>query len=227
MKESQIEEIYEETLMVWEKLDSKTKKEMIEQSRIQSFSKDEILHAGREDCSGLFLLHSGRIRAYIVTEEGKEITLFRLVEGEVCVFSASCMLKNISFDVWISAETEVVTAILPSLLYDKINSENPLIANFTNEIVNSRMSDVMWILEKVLFMRFDKRLAEFLYEQAALEGSDVLHITHEQIARHLGSAREVVSRMLKYLAQEGLIHVTRGSIQLLNRKKLYEYGTEK
>lgn len=221
-----VEEIYKETLPFWNQLDRPTQSEMMNASRTKTYRKGEIIHAGKDDCTGLFMIHSGRVRTYIITEEGKEVTLFRLVEGDVCIFSASCVMKNISFDTWISAETDLETAILPSEVYQELMKRNTVMANFTNEVLNARMSDVMWILEKVLFMSFDKRLAEFLYEQASLEGSDDLGITHDQIARHMGSAREVVTRMLKYLAGEGLLEVKRGCIHILDRKKLYEYGNK-
>ena len=78
----------------------------------------------------------------------------------------------------------------------------------------------MWIVEQVLFMSFDKRLAIFLLDQAGIEGSDTLRITHEEIANHLGSAREVVGRMLKYFAAEGIVKPFRGGIKIIDRKKL-------
>jgi CRP/FNR family transcriptional regulator len=155
-----------------------------------------------------------------VTEEGKEVTLFRLVDRELCIFSASCMMRSVSFDIWISAETDVDTILIPSSINSQISEKNIAVMSFSNEVISSRMSDVMWVLEQNLFMSFDKRLAHFLIEQSELEKSDTLKITHEQIANHLGSAREVVTRMLKYFSQEKLILLKRGSIQLIDKKRL-------
>jgi len=217
---SKLEHVLEEMLPFWNKLQNEQKAMLSQKAINKNYHTGAILHAGREDCVGLFLIRSGRIRAYIVTEEGKEITLFRLVDKELCLFSASCMMRNISFDIWISAETEVETLLIPSSVYSKISENNIAVAKFTNEIMSSRMSDVMWVLEQMLFTSFNKRLAHFLIEQSELEKTDTLKITHEQIANHLGSAREVVTRMLKYFSEEEFIQLKRGSIKLTNKEGL-------
>lgn len=220
--ESDSERILGELLPFWSKLRNEEKAMFRQRAVRKKYEAGTILHAGREDCIGLFLIHSGRIRAYIVTEEGKEVTLFRLVDRELCIFSASCMMRSVSFDIWISAETDVDTILIPSSIYSQISEKNIAVMSFTNEVISSRMSDVMWVLEQILFMSFDKRLAHFLIEQSELEKSDTLKITHEQIANHLGSAREVVTRMLKYFSQEKLILLKRGNIQLMDKKRLME-----
>lgn len=217
---SKLEQVLEEMLPFWKKLQNEEKTLLSQRVIEKDYDAGTILHAGREDCVGLFLIRSGRIRAYIVTEDGKEITLFRLVDKEMCIFSASCMMRSISFDIWISAETDVETILIPSSSYSQISEKNLAVANFTNDIISSRMSDVMWVLEQILFMSFDKRLAHFLIEESEFEKTDTLKITHEQIANHLGSAREVVTRMLKYFSEEELILLKRGSVKIINKKKL-------
>lgn len=218
-----IEETLQSAIYTWDELSDATRQQLIGAGHIGRFEAGQTLHAGNSDCTGFVAVLSGRLRAYMITEEGKEITLFRLVEGDVCILSASCMMKNITFDVWVGAEVDSEAVIIPTAAYEAANEKDIRMLQFTNEIMQSRMSEVMWVLEKVLFMSFDKRLAEFLYDQSVLEGSHVLTITHEKIAGHLGSAREVVSRMLKYLAAEGLICVKRGQIEILDQKKLYDY----
>ena len=213
-------EILSDLLPFWHEMNNQSREKLLEQVEAVHFNKGIHLHAGKEKCSGLFLIKSGRIRAYIVTEEGKEVTLFRLLDRDVCIFSASCMMKNINFEIYISAETDVDAIRIPAQLYEKLSKEEISMVRFTNEILSSRMSDVMWVLEKILFMSFDKRLAYFLLEEAQLEGTNRLVITHEQIASHLGSAREVISRMLKYFAKEELVKVERGRIILMDEKGL-------
>jgi len=217
---SKLEQELEEMLPFWNKLQNEQKAMLSQRAIDKNYLTGTILHAGSEDCVGLFLIRSGRIRAYIVTEEGKEITLFRLVEKELCIFSASCMMRNISFDIWISAETDVETILIPSSLYSQISEKNIAVANFTNEVVSSRMSDVMWVLEEMLVKSFDKRLAHFLIIQSDLEKTDTLKITHEQIANHLGSAREVVTRMMKYFSEEGFIVLKRGIVKIIDKQGL-------
>ena len=213
-------EILSDLLPFWHEMNNQSKETLLAQVEAVHFNKGIHLHAGKEKCSGLFLIKSGRIRAYIVTEEGKEVTLFRLLDRDVCIFSASCMMKNISFEIYILAETDVDAIRIPTQVYEKLSKEEISMVRFTNEILSSRMSDVMWVLEKILFMSFDKRLAYFLLEEAQLEGTNRLVITHEQIAGHLGSAREVISRMLKYFAKEELVKVERGRIILMDEKGL-------
>lgn len=209
-----------EKLPFWNNL-TKVEQELVTNNAIiKSHQKGHVLHAGREDCSGLFLIRSGRARTYIITEDGKEITLFRLTDGEVCIFSASCMLKNITFDVWVTAETDIETVLLPSVVYSKIAKVNIDVANYTNAVLSERMSDVMWVLEQILFQTFDKRLAGFLMDEYSFEGTEKLKITHEKIAKHLGSAREVVSRMLKSFEEEGMIQLGRGTVIIIDTKKL-------
>jgi len=217
---SKLEQVLEEMLPFWNKLQNEQKAMFSQRAADKNYYKGTILHAGGEDCVGLFLIRSGRIRAYIMTKEGKEITLFRLVDKELCIFSASCMMRNINFDIWISAETDVEAILIPSSIYSQLAENNIAVSHFTNEIMNSRMSDVMWVLEQILFMSFDKRLANFLIEQSELENTDTLKITHEQIANHLGSAREVVTRMLKYFTEERLILLKRGSVTIIDKKGL-------
>lgn len=220
MQEETISEVLQEILPFYKKLEKEVQQELREGATIHQYEPGTILHAGKEDCSGLFFLKSGRIRAYIVTEDGKEITLFRLLERDVCIFSASCMLKNITFDIWVSAETTVEAVQIPAKLFKQCAQKDILLSNFMNDIVSSRMSDVMWVLEQILFSSFDKRLAGFLIEQAVLEESNTFKITHEQIANHLGSAREVVSRMMKYFAKEGYLKASRGVVEILDEEAL-------
>ena len=184
------------------------------------FSKGEILPSGSADCSGLFLVKSGQVRAFILSESGKEITLYRLFERDICIFSASCIMRNISFDIHLQAEEDCKMLVIPTLIYEGLNKNSLAVSDFTNQLMSSRFSDVMWLMEQILFMRFDRRLALFIIEQSAIEGSDTIIITHETIARHMGSAREVVSRMLNYFQNEGIVSLSRSMITILDRKKL-------
>lgn len=211
---------YQEVLKFWNDL-TVDQKALLNKSIIKKhFNAGEAMRSGSDNCSGLFLLESGQVRAYIVSENGKEITLYRLFERDVCIFSASCIMKNINFDIFIETEKETIAYLIPTPVFDKLSKESIAVQAFTNELMASRFSEVMWIMEQALFMTLDKRLAIFLLEQSNIEESDCIEITHEKIANHLGSAREVVTRMLKYFQNEGLVSLNRGAIHLTNRKKL-------
>ena len=205
---------------VWDQL-TKAQQNMLERSAVyREIPKGTLLHHGDLDCLGMILVESGRLRAYIVSEEGKEITIYRLLSRDICLFSASCMMKNIQFEVTVEAETEAAVRIIPPSAFRGVMEESAAMANYMNELMAGRLSDVVWLMEQVMWKSFDSRLAAFLLEESALEESDVLKITQEKIADHLGTAREVVTRMLRYFQGEGAVKLSRGTIEILDRKNL-------
>jgi len=173
-------------------------------------------------CAGVLCVLSGRLRVYIVNENGKEITLYRLMEGEVCVLSGSCGIRNISFEVHVKAEVDTSLITINSSLYHSLEDKYPEVTSFTSTIMAARLSDVMWTLEQVAFSSMDKRVASYLIEQRAMTQCDDLKITHDEIARDLGTAREVVSRMLKYFQNEGWIVQGRGKVSIKDYSALYD-----
>ncbi|MBC8156753.1 Crp/Fnr family transcriptional regulator [Armatimonadetes bacterium] len=209
-----------DTLSFWKDLTDTQKKHLQENIVKKQFVTGESMHSNSDHCSGLFLIQSGQVRAYIVSESGKEITLYRLFERDVCIFSASCMMKNIAFDIFIEVEKNTQVFLIPTAHFRKLSAESLSVQVFTNNLMASRFSDVMWIMEQALFTSFDKRLASFLVEQVIIESANRLEITHEKIANHLGTAREVVTRMLKYFQNEGMVTLNRGAIEILDLGKL-------
>ena len=207
----------------WQGLSEEWKARLTEAAVYRKIEKGTVVHSGSADCLGLLLVCSGQLRAYIISEEGRKITIYRLFERDICLFSASCMMRNIQFDITIEAEKDTEAGVIPPKLYRKLTEESAAAANYTNEVMGSRFSEVMWLMEQIMWNRFDRRLASFLLEESALEGSDSLLITHEKIANHLGSAREVVTRMLRYFQREGLVELSRGTICILSREDLAEF----
>ena len=181
-----------------------------------------MIHNGSADCAGLLLVESGRLRAYILSDGGREITLYRLFDRDICLFSASCMLRSLQFDVTIQAEKDTELWVIPTEIYQRIMAQSAPLSNYTNEIMAARFSEVMWLLEQVMWKSMDRRVAGFLLEEAAIEDGNRLSITHEAIANHLGTHREVVTRMLRYLQGEGLVKLSRGAVELLDEKRLEE-----
>ena len=211
---------------IWNKLTPGQQEILTQNTSRRTVPKGTPLHTGGMECSGLFLVQSGQLRAFILSEDGREITLYRLLDGDICLFSASCMLKSIQFDVMIKSEKDTVLVVIPADLYKEMMEQSAALANFTNEVMAARFSEVMWLLEQILWRRFDQRLAVFLLEESALEGTDVLKITHEAIGSHLGNPREVVTRMLRYFQSEGLVKLTRGTVEITNRAAMQkQYGT--
>lgn len=207
---------------IWDKLTPAQQKVISQSSQTRSVPKGTVLHNGSIDCLGLLLILSGQLRAYIISDEGREITLYRLFERDVCIFSASCIMRNIQFEVIIEAEKDSEVIVLPPHIYKKLMEESAAVANFSNQIMGSRFTEVMWLIEQIMWKSFDKRLASFLIEESVLDNTDSLKITHEKIANHLGTAREVVTRMLRYFQSEGLVKLSRGTIELTDKKRLEE-----
>lgn len=211
----------EENLPFWKKVSDDERKVLVDGTIRFTHGKGAIVHDDRNICTGLLMVVSGQLRVYIISETGKEITLYRLFERDVCVLSASCLIRNITFDVHVQAEKETTILRIATDSYQQVGKTNPFVQDFTNQLVSSRFSDVMWVVEQVVFMSFDRRLAMHLLEQAAIAGQDSFAVTHEAIARDLGTAREVVTRMLSRFQDDHLVNLSRGGITLTDRDGLY------
>ena len=205
-----------ECFPAWEKLEGGIQRRIEDAARLRTVRRGENVHNGAEDCTGLLLIRAGQLRVYAISEEGREITLYRLLERDVCLFSASCMIHDLQLDLAIQAERETEFWLIPADIYKELMEESAALANFTNQLMAGRFSEVMWLMNEVLWKRFDQRLAAFLLEESALEGTSTLHITHETIGNHLGTAREVVTRMLNYFRDEGLVRLARGTVEIVD-----------
>ena len=205
---------------MWNKLTTAQQNRLAGSITKHTAHKGTIVHNGSSDCIGLLLIQSGQFRSYILSEEGREVTLYRLFERDLCLFSASCMMPSIQFDVVIEAEKDTDYWRIPTDVYKSIMEQSAPLANYTNEIMASRFSEVMWLIEQIMWKSLDKRVAAFLLEEAALEDTNILQLTHETIANHLGTHREVITRMLRYFQNEGMIRLTRGSVEIIAADKL-------
>lgn len=205
---------------VWNKLTPAQQERLLSGLMTRVVRKGTVIHNGSMDCTGLLLVRSGRLRAYILSEEGREITIYRLFERDMCLFSASCMMRSIQFEVTIEAETDTELWIIPAELYKSVMEESAPLANYTNELMATRFSDVMWLIEQVMWKSLDKRVAAFLLEEASIEGTGYLKITHEMIANHLGTHREVITRMLRYFQSEGMVRLSRGAVEIADAARL-------
>ncbi|MBR6557576.1 MAG: Crp/Fnr family transcriptional regulator [Clostridia bacterium] len=213
------EKVYSEIFPFWKKITEEDKNYICDNSTAISYMKGSTVHDGN-GCSGVIFLKKGCLRLYIMSDEGKEITLYRLHNGEMCMLSASCVIGAITFDVFVDAEEESECYIIPGPVYSYIAENNTDIKIFTLETAVSRFSDVMWAIQQMFFMSVDKRLAVFLLDEAARTGSDTISLTQDQIAKYMGSAREVVSRMLKYFSSEGLVEVSRKGVKIIDKTAL-------
>ena len=211
---------FQDYFPIWNKLNTAQQDRIMSSLTDRNVKKGTVIYSGSLDCTGLFLVKSGQLRAYILSDQGREITLYRLFDRDLCLFSASCMIHSMQFEMTIEAEKDTELWMIPAETYKSIMEESAPLANYTNELMASRFSEVMWLIEQILWKSLDKRVAEFLLEEAAIEDTSRLKITHEAIANHLGSHREVITRMLRYFQNEGMVKLSRGMITILDENKL-------
>ena len=213
---------FEQYFPIWDKLTADQQQRIKSVSVLQKVKSGTVLHDGSPECLGMLLVRSGQLRAYILSEEGREVTICRFFEMDICLFSASCVMPNMQFDIFIEAEKDTEVWVIPACLYQNLMDESLAISNYSHNLITSHFSDVMWLMEQIMWKSFDKRLAAFLLEEANLENTDSLRITHEKIANHMGTAREVVTRMLRWFQSEGMVKLTRGTVDITDEKKLRE-----
>ena len=217
---------FENYFSVWNRLTTNQKNRIQKGLITRRFEKGTIIHNGNMNCTGLLLIKSGQLRAYILSDEGREITIYRLFDRDICLFSASCIMRSIQFDVTIEAEKDTELWIIPAETYKSIMEESASVSNYTNELMATRFTDVMWLIEQIMWKSLDKRVAFFLLEEASIEESDELKLTHETIANHLGTHREVITRMLRYFQNEGMVKLSRGTVTILDKAKLEHLQNE-
>ncbi len=215
-----MDQTFTEYFPVWDKMTAEQQDRVLQVMDFQKIKKGTVIHDGSPNCLGMLLVRSGQLRAYLLSEEGREVTICRFFERDICLFTASCVMPNMQFDIFIEAEKDTDIWVIPACLYKNLMEESLVMANYANDLISSHFSELMWLMEQIMWKSFDKRLAKFLLEESTLEESDSLKITHEKIANHMGTAREVVTRMLRYFQSEGIIHLTRGTVEVKDRNQL-------
>ena len=220
MENKEIISLFEETFPFWQSLKESDRAMLIGSTQTVKFEAGTNIHDGNE-CTGVILVKRGSLRLYILSEDGKDITLYRIFPGEMCMLSASCVLNNITFDVFVDSEGDSEVIVIGGCALEDLSRRYPEVKIFALETALARFSDVMWVMQQILFMSMDKRLAIFLLDEVSRTGEASIHLTHEQIAKYMGSAREVVSRMMKYFVAEGLVSQSRSEgITIIDKAKL-------
>ena len=135
-------------------------------------------------------------------------------------------MPDMQFNVMIEAEKDSEFWSIPACLFKNLMDESLVVSNFSISLMSSHFSEIMWLMEQIMWKSFDKRLARFLVEESRLEESLSLKTTHERIANHMGTAREVVTRMLRYFQGEGLVRLTRGTVELADLEGLEALAEE-
>ena len=215
-----IERAVTTSLTFYEKLNDSQKRTIADNAILKRLKQGYNVHSSAEECTGLIIVRSGELRVYMLSEDGREITLYRLFENDVCVLSASCVIESITFDVFIDAEEDSEIIIVNSGALNEIVSDNIYAECFMLKKATERFSEVMWVMQQILFFKADRRVAIFLIDEMNKTKSAMLNITHDKIARYIGSAREVVSRILKYFEREKIVKIHRGGLEVIDKTAL-------
>lgn len=209
-----------DTLPFWDALTEEEKDLVLSNIETKAFPKGTVLyHVGMEEAN-FKIVRSGIIRVFISTSDGNEITLYRLMSGDMCILSVVCIMNMNSLDIHMEAERDSEVSMLPAWVYQKLNEDNNAVKDFTQKILTERFQAAMQVVSDLAFNNVGKRLAKGLLQQMKLSGSQELLITHEALAKDIGSAREVVSRTLKHFENLGIVHLSRGKITILDVEEL-------
>lgn len=201
-------------LPFWEKLEDRQQAYLLEDLSVRHYGKGSIVYGCGSVCLGMICVLKGGIRVYLLSEEGREITLFRLGPGDPCVLSASCVVSQITFDTQMEAEQECDLLVTGMAAFRRLTEENIHVKCFMYELMTERFSSVMWTMQQILFAKLDRRLSGFLIREYERTGDRRIRMTQEQIAQQINSAREVVARMLRRFMEDGLVEAGRGVIIL-------------
>lgn len=215
-KTQMVTDLFIEHFSFWPHLSTQEKELINAHSHIVHYKKGTQVHQGPLDCIGVLLVKRGQLRVYTMSEDGREVTLYRLFPDDVGILSAACALDAVTFDVYIDAAEDTEVLLTDSVAFRKLANDNIYVRCYGYEMASNRLSEMLWKMQQVLFLSADRRLAIFLLEESAKKNSNEIHMTHEEIARFMGTAREVVSRLVKYFNQEGWVKTSRGCISLTN-----------
>ncbi len=211
-----MKEILAKVLPFWDELTEDLKKE-VQDHTIESFCpKKTTLHFGGGECAGVQIIRKGQVRVFITSHGGGDTTLFRLVDGDVSILSAACMLNGMDVELDMEMETDCTICTIPKRIYRDIYDKSNAVKEYTLEMISEKFSDIMWLFNQFVFSNVASRIASALLEHRGLSGKETISLTHETLAKDAGTAREVVTRILKQFQKDGLVRLTRGQIEILD-----------
>ena len=205
------EEYLSDALPFWSALTNSQRENIIAGSRSERFKKDSLIYGGIGDL-GVVIVRHGRLCVYTVSQEGREFVIMRLFGGSICMLGSETVMGRSAHITNISAESEVDLIIINSAVYDEICMMNRRAEFFTRTVINDHMAAIVANVQNMLLVSVERRVANFILEEHERSGSSRIKVTHEQLAKYIGTAREVVSRTLKKLTADGVISAERGFV---------------
>lgn len=224
MNVNEFEEKFATMFPFWDKLTSEEKQSVANAHSIRRFPKGSLI----DSCYGFLGVMSGEIKVYVVSEEGREITLYKAEAGECGVMATQKAIKGADVEMSIMATKDCELLLIGAATYSRLTESNVYVRSITYELMAKRLTEALWVMREIVFSRFDKRLASYLVglcekltkNTENAEQTYEIRITQDTIAEEVNSAREVVARMLKRFALAGLVELRRGSIVIKNLKGL-------
>ncbi len=204
-------------------LEDAVRRTLVERSRIIEVPKDTIVFGPGKAPDNLLLLLDGTLRVQQVSEGGREIVLYRVHAGESCVLTTACLLAYEEYSAEGVTETDVKAVAIPKTVFDDLIAGSAAFRRFVFTAYSRRITDIFLVIEEVAFRRVDIRLALKLLDLAG--SGDSIRATHQQLATELGTAREVVSRLLQEFQRRGWVALSRGSVELIDRAGLRELSS--
>ena len=184
---------------------------LLDEGSIVQVKAGTVLFDDKSPCQAFPMLVEGTIRVSKVGANGRELQLYRVVPGESCILTTSCLLGKVQYNARGVAETDVVAVALPQPVFGRLISDQEPFRNYVFSLFSERIAELMQLVEAVAFQRLDQRLAALL-----LGKGKVVHTTHQALADELGSVREIVSRLLKTFAEQGLVSLSRENIEIVD-----------
>ena len=191
-------------------IDSELRRRILDNAQTVTVAGGTVLFDEHQPCQGFPFVIKGSVRVVKAGANGRELPLYRVLPGETCVISSSCLLGRIDYNARGVADDETTVVLLPRPLFDELVTA-PAFREYVFRLLAERIADLMQLIEEVAFRRLDQRLAALL-----LGKGRILHTTHQHLADELGSVREIVSRLLKGFSEQGLVTLGREQIEILD-----------
>lgn len=216
-----MESLQVQDLAFWDRLSPEERERVERSAHSVRYGAGQMIWSGELDCLGILMIRSGVVRLFLSSQDGREATIARMTDGEVCTLTASCTMPTTEFNIRVQAESEVEALVVPALCLSGLVRENLYVENFLYRSATQHFAHVLEAVEQMLFFSLEQRVAAHLLDEAARLGTDTLRVTQEQVAQAIGSAREAVTRTLKKLAAAGAVEVFRGGVRLTDKRALY------
>lgn len=207
-------------LPFWEELDEEDRILLKQHAQRLPVASGTAFRETADEPAGIMLIEKGLLRIYMLSAAGQEMTLYRLQAGEVCILPAAFLLPDLPFDIVAETERETILWSLPARIFAQLAEHSLPVARWNSRLLSDRLLTMTACISQLLWKHLDSRLAGFLLEESRIEQTSSLRITHERLAGHLGTAREVISRILQHFQREGLVRLTRGTVEILDSEGL-------